>query len=210
MAAFPFCQSNLEIPRTYLFPKGYPATPNTLGEHIRKRRMDLGLTQAQVARLIGVTLMTVYGWERGRFTPATRHLPGVLRFLGEDPRAQVQGFAARLRAAREGLGLSQKGLGMRLGVHPSTVWHWEHGRTQPSIQFWPLILDLIGSDLAEPRATTGDRLLALRRARGVTQAELATELGLTQQGISEWERGLRQPPGRFEKWLQNQGIGRRA
>ena len=40
-----------------------------------------------------------------------------------------------------------------------------------------------------PRETIGQRLARLRKERGVTQTELASELGVTQSHVSEWERG---------------------
>jgi ribosome-binding protein aMBF1 (putative translation factor) len=47
-------------------PKGYPGSPKTFGEHIRKHRMDLGLQIKQLAAKIGVDEMTIINWEQGR------------------------------------------------------------------------------------------------------------------------------------------------
>jgi DNA-binding transcriptional regulator YiaG len=41
----------------------------------------------------------------------------------------------------------------------------------------------------------GKRIHALRRHLGLTQSELAEELGTRQQTISEWEQGMYQPRG---------------
>jgi transcriptional regulator with XRE-family HTH domain len=57
----------------------------TLGEHLRKRRMDLGITQKEAARRLEVDQWTVINWERGRTRPARRALPRIARFLGSDP-----------------------------------------------------------------------------------------------------------------------------
>jgi DNA-binding transcriptional regulator YiaG len=40
-----------------------------------------------------------------------------------------------------------------------------------------------------------DRVQALRQHLGITQQELADQLGTRQQTISEWERGLYEPRG---------------
>jgi len=40
-----------------------------------------------------------------------------------------------------------------------------------------------------------ERIVALRRHLGLTQAKLAEELGTRQQTISEWETGMYQPRG---------------
>jgi transcriptional regulator with XRE-family HTH domain len=42
---------------------------------------------------------------------------------------------------------------------------------------------------SEPDETIGQRLARLRKERGITQTELAAELGVTQSHVSEWERG---------------------
>jgi len=45
------------------------------------------------------------------------------------------------------------------------------------------------------------RVRALRRHLGLTQAELARELGTRQQTISEWETGLYRPRGLSDRFL---------
>jgi DNA-binding transcriptional regulator YiaG len=45
------------------------------------------------------------------------------------------------------------------------------------------------------------RVKALRQHLGLTQEELARELGTRQQTISEWETGLYQPRGLSERLL---------
>lgn len=41
--------------------------------------------------------------------------------------------------------------------------------------------------------TFGERLRAARIERGITEAEVARELGLTQGAISKFEHGIREP-----------------
>ncbi len=41
----------------------YPKEPKTLGEHIRKVRMDKGLLIRELAALVGVSADTVINWE---------------------------------------------------------------------------------------------------------------------------------------------------
>jgi DNA-binding transcriptional regulator YiaG len=45
------------------------------------------------------------------------------------------------------------------------------------------------------------RVRSLRQHLGLSQSELATELGTRQQTISEWETGLYQPRGLSERLL---------
>ena len=59
----------------------YPPRLRSLGDHIRKRRMDLGSLQREVEEIIGVCADTVRSWEANRTVPSGRRLPSVRRFL---------------------------------------------------------------------------------------------------------------------------------
>ena len=52
-----------------------------LGDHIRKRKLELGLFQREVAQRIRVTQGTVYRWEGNETTPPIRSLPGIIAVL---------------------------------------------------------------------------------------------------------------------------------
>ena len=52
--ALPFCKIELKAPKP-LYPIGYPQILKTLGDHIRKKRLDLGLLQRDVAKMIDTT-----------------------------------------------------------------------------------------------------------------------------------------------------------
>ena len=67
----------------------YRKEPETLGEHVRRQRLALGLSQEAAARRLGVMRDCVGLWERGRITPRGRRLQAVLEFLGYDPRFQI-------------------------------------------------------------------------------------------------------------------------
>ena len=45
-----------------------------IGDRIREARTKLGLTQAQLARQVGVSAQTVWVWEAGRAKPTHDHL----------------------------------------------------------------------------------------------------------------------------------------
>jgi hypothetical protein len=50
-------------------PAAYPRGLSTLGDHLRKRRLDLGLLQREVADKLGVDEMTTCNWEINRTSP---------------------------------------------------------------------------------------------------------------------------------------------
>src|SRR5712691_9206342 len=56
----------------------YPRTLRTLGEHLRTRRLELGLLHCEVADRLGVDRSTVTNRELNRTSPALRFLPRVL------------------------------------------------------------------------------------------------------------------------------------
>jgi transcriptional regulator with XRE-family HTH domain len=108
----------------------------TLGDHIRARRLDLGLRQSDVAKHLGVYTSTVNTWENGHFRPDVRFVPRITEFLGYDPFGPPPtSLPARLKAARIAAGLTRRQLATRLGVHLATVAKWERGDAQPSRRF---------------------------------------------------------------------------
>jgi DNA-binding XRE family transcriptional regulator len=94
--------------------------------------MDLGITQKEAARRMGVDQWTVINWEKGRTEPAVRFVPAIIRLLGYDPIPLGRTFEDRLRAARRRLGLTQVEAGRLAGVSEGTVYDLEQGRLKPA------------------------------------------------------------------------------
>src|SRR5439155_24160307 len=83
-----------------------PRYPQTLGEHLRRRRRLLGLFQREVATWIGVDALTVLNWERGKVVAQVHHLPRIHGFLGYCLWRPAEYPGDVLRQAREALGNS--------------------------------------------------------------------------------------------------------
>lgn len=111
-------------------PRWYPEHPATIGDHLRKARIDRGLWQEHLAEALGVSVSTVCNWEMNRTRVATRYLPKVVTFLGYDPREEPGQLGDRIRMQRERRGLSQAALAEQLGLNASTVTAWERGRVR--------------------------------------------------------------------------------
>lgn len=103
-----------------------------MGDHLKKRRLDLGLFQKEVASRLGVNEGTILNWERGKTLPPVRCVPRVIRFLGCDPYPAPTSLAEKLMAKRRQLGVSRKWLANRLGVDEGTLAHWEKGQREPA------------------------------------------------------------------------------
>jgi transcriptional regulator with XRE-family HTH domain len=67
---------------------GAKMSPVTIGEHMKKRRLELGFDQQQVANKMGVTCMSVSNWERGIYRPSKKTMRPIVSFLGYDPRRE--------------------------------------------------------------------------------------------------------------------------
>jgi len=69
-----------------------PSRIRPTGSTVRKLRAKLGLTQAEFAKLAGVTGLTVYKWEKsaGRINPRGRVLVGLVKVMGMRKREAKQ------------------------------------------------------------------------------------------------------------------------
>src|SRR5258706_1576891 len=99
----------LVLPQTYAS-NGIriPIQPVTVGDHIRRRRLQLKMLQRDVARQIGVTPACVFNWEGNTSTPHVKYMPAVIRFLGYNPLPEVTSLADRLVRHRKLLGMTQR------------------------------------------------------------------------------------------------------
>ena len=86
MDALPLCRATLvgvrcPLGQYFIAVKGYPIQPTTVGEAIRKRRLDLRLRQVDAAKSIGCNEMTIVNWEKGHTHPCMRKMARVKSFL---------------------------------------------------------------------------------------------------------------------------------
>ena len=103
----------------------YPVEIKTLGDHIRKKRLDLGLFQKDVAKFIGVNTSTITNWEKNRNQADFRHYPKITEFLGYCPFEKLETVGERLQRNRMYLGISQSDMAIKLGIDPTTLARWE-------------------------------------------------------------------------------------
>ncbi len=105
----------------------YPEHLITLGDHVRKRRLDLGLHQKEVAAQVNATTSTVTNWEKNRTNPRLYLLPKIIEFLGYDPfQNNATSLGEQIKAYRAREGLSLRRIANILQVDPDTVVGWEN------------------------------------------------------------------------------------
>jgi DNA-binding transcriptional regulator YiaG len=113
-----------------------PTQPQTVGDHIRRRRLGLKMLQREVAEQIGVDTTSVFKWEANTAAPEVRYMPAIIRFLGYNPLPEANGWGDRLVRHRTTLGLSQKKAALDLGVDVSTLARWNGGIRSRRASVW--------------------------------------------------------------------------
>jgi transcriptional regulator with XRE-family HTH domain len=86
--------------------KGLFRRPQTLGEHLKKRRRQLGLLQREADERMGISTGTYTNWEKGKTQPVAAQFRPIVTFLGYDPTPEPTTLAERLEAKRRTLGVT--------------------------------------------------------------------------------------------------------
>lgn len=127
----PICQITLKASKPSKKP--YPKELVTIGDHIKKKRLDLNLFQKDVARIVGVKKESICNWENSWSKPKVYLLPKIIEFLGYVPFAQMnQTLGDKIKSFRKELGLSQRKLAKLWGFDQTTIRDWENGRHSPN------------------------------------------------------------------------------
>lgn len=121
----------------------YPQELTTLGDHIRKRRLDLKLFQKDLAHLFQTDTNTITNWEKNRCQPGFIYYPAIMDFLGYCPWEPIQAWRERLHRYRIHQGLSLEQFAKKLGVDPGTL--VQQRKSGPSAYFKKKGAELIKS-----------------------------------------------------------------
>ncbi|MGB1090538.1 MAG: helix-turn-helix transcriptional regulator, partial [Oceanobacter sp.] len=115
----------------------------TLGDRLKQRRQELGLTQVDIANRLGLTKATVSLWENGTNKPNGENFHTLAKTLktssewllsGKDSTADhdlSDGTGDRIRQLRKKAGLTQKELAKQVGVSAPAVTQWEGDEQLP-------------------------------------------------------------------------------
>jgi transcriptional regulator with XRE-family HTH domain len=200
-----------------------------LGDHLRRRRLDLGLTQRILAERWCVRSETIAAWELGRTKPGIRAIARIIALLEGDPVDHPTTLAGRLLAIRRRLGLMQAELAARLGQDEKQICRWEAGRRMPhpaiagrvdralrGLEGWPAE---VGSESvsyfdltrwrrkmpvapgAEPK-TFGECLRARRLELGLSAMFVADRTGTSRGTLYRIERGRQAVSATLERRLR--------
>ncbi len=109
-------------------PIPYPFQPKTISDFLRKRRIDLGLWQRDVAAILDVNVASIRNWEGNWRKPHVEELPGLIWFIGFCPYDVTLPMHKRIVLWRSYNGLTQKEMAKRMGIDPTTLARLESGR----------------------------------------------------------------------------------
>ena len=108
-------------------PASYPESPKTIGEHIKKKRIELNLFQRDVANILKVSECSITNWEKNRTSPKIQLYPDIIKFLGYFPmEVDTTTIGGQLKAYRYQNGLTQDQMAVIFNVDGSTICSWEN------------------------------------------------------------------------------------
>jgi DNA-binding transcriptional regulator YiaG len=97
------------------------------------------------------------------------------------------------------LKLFQRELAQILGVNETSIYDWEKHRTDPMMHLIPRITQFLGyTPPLFTRQTTGQKIVAFRHIRGMSQRALARTLKVDSGTLGRWERDESFPRGKHK------------
>lgn len=139
--------------------------PGPLGDLIRDRRKEVGVSQRDAARAIGVNTWTLLLWEQGRYAPTPRFYPALILFLGREPWPEPRTLGEQLQAERLRHGFTRKQLAAVLDVDLGSLAKWEGGQAPRHGQVIAK-LEAFVSGMPQPRRTARRRCAVKNSQRG--------------------------------------------
>ena len=83
--------------------------------------------------MINTTESTIWNWENNYVSPSLSYIHKIIEFLGYVPfDTSNQTLGNKILIYRKLSGLSQRKLARLIGIEPSTLGHWERGKTKPN------------------------------------------------------------------------------
>jgi transcriptional regulator with XRE-family HTH domain len=166
----PFCDRVVSTPRKDIRPvwrRSWPISkaPQTIGEHLRKKRFELNLRQSQVAHKLGVSERTLSLWECDEVYPRWKYHCRLIKYLGHDPFPSCglqdpysnettrvayltpETIGGRIRMRRLELRLTVKQCARKLKVTAKTLYAWERQRHQPARGRLRRLIQFLGADV---------------------------------------------------------------
>lgn len=155
-----------------------------LGEQIQAKRLELGISQREAERRLGIAHGTLASWEKGQRTPTAESIERLALFFKCPIRELFPDMPERLQSPiprkRLALGVSARAVSQILGFSEGLVARWERGDEKPTpknavilARYFQCPVEEIYPEWKDLNATT--QAMALR---GTTPEELSKALGI--------------------------------
>jgi transcriptional regulator with XRE-family HTH domain len=153
---------------------------------LKNRRIELGLTMADVAKAVGVSEATVSRWESGNIANMKRSRIAALAKVLKISPAVIMGYESGI-----------------LNYLPVDL--LEHFKEQgtPELEIVKAYLEILQNKNSEletnkqqilsPEMTFGNKLNKARKIKRLTQKQLAEKIGAKHNSISDWENDKNKP-----------------
>jgi len=127
----------------------YPVEVNTLGDCLRKVRLDRGLSQSDVGRIFNVSKVTISAWELNIYTPTLKYAKSIFAFIGFFPFKDSElSFEKKLYYSRLILGDTQRQAAKIIGCDPSVLRRTERDQGIPRARVLEKIQEYIDAAFA--------------------------------------------------------------
>ncbi|MFN0214171.1 MAG: helix-turn-helix domain-containing protein [Saprospiraceae bacterium] len=121
---------------------------NTLGDHLRKVRLDRGLSQLDVSVILKVSTDMVTCWELNRNQPTAKFAKAIIDFLGYVPfKVEDCSIGKQLFYARLISGKTQKQVAKIIGCDASNLRYIELDQRKPQNEIQKKIQEYIKTTL---------------------------------------------------------------
>lgn len=141
----PFCKKTLRAIKPK--PSTYPKSLDTICDHLRQKRLDLGLRHRDIAELMGVNVNTTESWENHHHFPEEKHVAKIIEFLGYNPIPKGETIGEQLYHFRLTNGYSRVEIGKIIGADDMSIVRWEKNEYLPSKRYLKLLKELINGKL---------------------------------------------------------------
>jgi magnesium chelatase family protein len=104
---------------------------DTLGQMLRRRRVERGLWLKDAAEEMGIGLFTLIKWEKQSSQPDSRYYPAIIAFLGYEPWPEPKTPGEMLLAERRRRGLTTRQAADLMRIDQGTLARWEANSARP-------------------------------------------------------------------------------
>lgn len=197
----------------------------TLGDHLRVKRLDERLRQKDLGALLSVSKEAIFLWENNKTTPPVKYLPVICEYLTYCPIQPVKNFGDQFKLWRtHTLGFTLKEATEKVGIYQKTLAQIEHKNTINRKRVFDLLITFLESNnfklsedhphfmpslksgksipkfysLTENPETLGQHLALVRSRKNHTKKQAAEYVGVSSDDVIRlWESEQTKPDARY-------------